>query len=891
MANLSTPTGFWRALIKPRQLLQILLWPVLCGCMAGAMWVLVEQRAESERQRVEQAVLGRAAALSRAVAKSVARSVAHVDELSEDLRWHWEEHSRDGIRNALAHNTEFARQWLSFVGIADRNGRVVSSNAAQRSLPSLADDASFRYHREHATRALLIGAVASGEPAIVFSRRLERPGGAFDGVLVLHVRPSYLTSFYDEASFGKGGYLAIRGANAVLYAANVGGLDVERPLPEAWPVPGTAAGTRILQEPARLLAWQPVGAYPMLVVVGLAADEAMAPYRGAPLAYRRSAKVASWLLAVAALVGTLGAIMLVHRRQLSQEIRDAYRLATEGANEGFFFLRALYDQHGAIEDFIIEDCNRTGAALGGVERAQLIGLRLSDLPRISDLMTAAEIPSQLAIGRMAMQMGIVEDEWTAAATSSFRGLWLHRTIRRVGSGLALTMRDVSAAKGHEKKMLALAHEDTVTKLPNRHWLLAFLPCALARARQNNWQLAVFFIDIDNFKQVNDTLGHGAGDALLHVAGMRLKAELRPGDSMARLGGDEFTIVLEHIASAGDAQLVAARIVEALSHPIELGSGTAKIGSSIGISLFPGDGEDVDTLLRHADIAMYAAKAAGKGRYCFFEREQYQSMMDRIDTQVALERAVRNGQFVMYYQPRLSSDSGAICGMEALVRWQHPERGLLAPKEFIGLAESSGLIVLLGKLVMEMVCAQIEQWIEMNLPLVPVSFNVSASEFNHGDVRSQLARCIERHHLHPDELEIELTESTLVDEKGDAMNALADIRKMGVKCLVDDFGTGFSSLSQLQRLDTDILKIDQSFTAQLGRTKKAETFFRAIVSMADALEMGVVAEGVETIEQLHLLQLLGCKEVQGYYMCPPVPGPRMAELLRKRFMMTREGVLL
>ncbi len=437
----------------------------------------------------------------------------------------------------------------------------------------------------------------------------------------------------------------------------------------------------------------------------------------------------------------------------------------------------------------------------------------------------------------------------------------------------------------------MAHEDTLTKLPNRHWLMAFLPSALARARQNQRQLAVFFIDIDNFKQVNDMLGHGAGDALLHVAAMRLQAELRPGDSLARLGGDEFTIVLEQIGDAGDAKLVAARIVEALRHPIELGSGTATVGSSIGISLYPGDGEDVDTLLRHADIAMYAAKAAGKGRFCFFQREQYQSMMERIETQVALESAVRNDQFVMYYQPRLSSDSGKICGMEALVRWQHPVRGLLAPKEFIALAESSGLIVTLGKLVMEMVCAQIEQWVQMKLPLVPVSFNVSAFEFNNGDVRTQLALCIERHHLHPDEVEIELTESTLVDDKGGAISSLAAIRKMGVKCLVDDFGTGFSSLSQLQRLDTDILKIDQSFTAQLGRTKKAETFFRAIVSMADALEMGVVAEGVETIEQLHLLQLLGCKEVQGYYMCPPVPGPVMATLLAKRFMMTREGVLL
>jgi diguanylate cyclase (GGDEF)-like protein len=887
MADVSLPTGFLRALIRPRQLLQILLWPAFCACLAGLMWLHVEQRADSDRLRIDKAMLTQVAALAHTAAKGVSLSVAQVDQLSTALRWHWEEHGRHSAHDALSHNTEFVRQWLGLVGITDSGGRVVSSNNAARAPASLAGETYFHYHREHPDRTLHIDASEDdgGRPIIAFSRRLERPEGVFDGVLVLHVRPSYLISFYDESGFGKGGSLAVRGTGGKLYATSAAGQH------HPWPLQGMAAGTRIESDPTRLLAWQQAGGYPMLVVVGLPTDDALAAYRGVALAYTRSARAASALLAIVGLSGMLAALMLLRRQLLSQEIRDAYRLATEAANEGFFFLRALHGKKGSIDDFLIEDCNRNGAALGGVEPVQLIGLRLSDLPRISDLMTVAEMPYQIAIGRKAMQLGILEDEWTASAQSSFRGLWLHRTIRRVGGGLAVTLRDVSAAKAHEKTLQALAYEDVVTKLPNRHWLLTFLPCALGRARQHCWQLAVFFIDIDNFKQVNDTLGHGAGDALLHVAGMRLKAELRPGDSMARLGGDEFTIVLEQITNAGDAQLVAARIVEALRNPFDLGGSTVQIGTSIGISLYPGDGEDVDTLLRHADIAMYAAKAAGKGRYCFFEREQYQTMRDRIDTQLALERAVRTDQFVMYYQPRLSSDSGAICGMEALVRWQHPERGLLSPKEFIALAESSGLIVMLGKMVMEMVCAQIEQWMDMKLPLVPVSFNVSAFEFNHGDVRTQLARCIERHHLRPDELEIELTESTLVDDTGDAINALAAIRKMGVKCLVDDFGTGFSSLSQLQRLDTDILKIDQSFTAQLGRTKKAETFFRAIVSMADALEMGVVAEGVETIEQLRLLQLLGCKEVQGYYMCPPVPGPKMAELLRKRFMMTREGALL
>ncbi|MBC7858517.1 MAG: EAL domain-containing protein, partial [Burkholderiaceae bacterium] len=642
---------------------------------------------------------------------------------------------------------------------------------------------------------------------------------------------------------------------------------------------------------ARLVAWQQLTPYPLFVVIGLAESEALVQYRMMAANYLDGAAAATWFLFFSALAGTAAALRLVWRKQQAQEIRDAYRLATEGANEGFYFLRALKDETGEIVDFLVEDCNETGAAFGNVTREQMIGMRLSDGPRVSAIIRPVDLSRLLQIGREAMADGLYEDEWEAAPASPFRGLWLYRRLVRVGDGLAVTIRDISAAKAHEKSLLSMAHEDALTKLPNRHWLTSFLPEALERARRNQDVLALFFIDIDNFKQVNDTLGHAAGDTLLQVAARRLKSELRPGDSLARLGGDEFTVVLEDVDGARGAGLVAGRIVDRFRQPIELDAGKALVGTSIGISLFPADGDEVDTLFRRADIAMYAAKAAGKGRYHFYQPEQYEKLMARMRGEQEFAQAVREDQFLMHYQPRLSSGSGAICGIEALVRWRHPARGLLAPKEFIGLAESTGLIVGLGALVMDKVCRQVALWRAMRLPMVPVSFNMSASELNNGDIEGRLAQCLARHHLDPESIEIELTETTILDDKTASMRTLAAIRASGVKFLVDDFGTGYSSLSQLQRLDTDVLKIDQCFAAELGRTPKAETFFKAMVSMAHALGMGVVAEGVETPQQLHMLQALDCNELQGYYLCPPVAPDAMEALLRKRLLMTPAGVLL
>lgn len=903
MAGLSPPDGFWRAVFKRRHLFQIAMWPLFCAAMTAVLWGLVFTKLEADRRRIEGSMFNQAVALSRAVAKGLSLSLMHVDELSKSLQSRWEHAKTVSNLSELAQYSALDRQSLTFIGILDKTGQVVIGSTDTSRLGGFGDEDYFLFHKNQLDRTLQIrrnptARTAGGVPAIEFTRRLDGPDGSFDGVVVVSVRPAYLTGFYDEASFGKRGYLGIRDIDGELLAASMSGKEVFKALLHEAPFRTERNGSRLLANPhwlgskeKGLVAWQQIAPYPLVVIIGLAEDEILMQYRMMAANYINGAAAASWFLLVSALAGTLLTMLLIWRKQQTREIREAYRFATEGANEGFFFLRAVRDKAGDVVDFVIEDCNQTGAALGGVRPDQLIGSPLSALPNITDFVLPADVPSQVLIGRKAMDEGVYQDEWAAPAASDFRGLWLDRKMVRIGNGLAVTLRDISAAKAHERNLLTMAHEDALTKLPNRHWLMSFLPGALARARENGGQVALFFIDIDNFKHVNDTLGHAAGDALLHVAAMRLKSELRPGDSLARLGGDEFTIVLEYIAEARDARLVAERIVDSFKHPIELSGGKAFVGSSIGISLFPEHGEDIDTLLRHADIAMYAAKAAGKGRYCFYENQQYQSLMNRINSQIALENALKHDQFVMYYQPRLSSKSGEICGIEALVRWQNPERGLLSPIEFIALAESTGLILRLGKLVMEKVCAQVEQWEGMHLPMVPVSFNVSASEFNQGDVKGSLALCLERHHIKPASIELELTETMLVDDKGDAANVLAAIRSMGVKCLVDDFGTGFSSLSQLQRFDTDVLKIDQSFTAQLGRTKKAETFFRAIVSMAHALEMGVVAEGVETIEQLRLSRMLGCEEVQGYYICPPVPAAEMASLLRRRFMMNADGVMI
>jgi len=565
---------------------------------------------------------------------------------------------------------------------------------------------------------------------------------------------------------------------------------------------------------------------------------------------------------------------LISRDQKQREVRQAYRVATEAAREGFFMVRPLRDDAGEIYDFLLEDCNERGAAYYGATTAELIGSRFSDSSH------GEAFDKVLALYRQALESGFHEGEEQVPPGNPLKPAWIHRRIVRTGDGLAVTLRDISDLKAQEEALSQLANSDAVTRLPNRHWMMRYLPVAMRGTRIERTRLALLFIDLDDFKNINDTLGHSAGDELLRQVAFRLRSVIRPQDSVVRLGGDEFTVVLERVATDDDISQIADRILGALGEPFALGAdGFYSVPGTIGISVFPQDGEDEQTLLKHADIAMYAAKAAGKGHYLFYTPRLSATLVARLNLEQALRQAIAAGQFILYYQPRVDTRTGALRGMEALLRWIHPERGLVGPQEFIPVTEETGLIVPLGEQVIDMACAQLAAWRRQQLPLVPVSINISPRQFNQGRLSAYIATAMARYGIDAKLLEIEVTESCMIGDDPGARSELRALEALGVTLLVDDFGTGYSSLSQLQRLDLDALKVDRSFTAQLGHGEEGEVLFRAILSMAQVLNMTVVAEGVETEEQLSILQTLACNEIQGFLIAPPLPADEIPALLR------------
>jgi predicted signal transduction protein with EAL and GGDEF domain len=373
--------------------------------------------------------------------------------------------------------------------------------------------------------------------------------------------------------------------------------------------------------------------------------------------------------------------------------------------------------------------------------------------------------------------------------------------------------------------------------------------------------------------------------LLGAAAARLKAVIGPEDNIARLGGDEFTIIVEAAQTRDEVVAAAERVIDALRSPFVLGTGQCQyfVHATVGVSLFPEDGANGATLLKHADIAMYAAKESGKGTYRFFDPGMERRLVTRLNRESELKLAIERHELVLHYQPRVKSDTGEITSMEALVRWTHPVLGLIPPNDFIPMAEETGLIVPLGTEVIRMACAQQALWKEQGLAVVPVSVNVSARQIDTGVVSVVLAEALKANALEGSLLEVEVTESATVTEDGMAVTELAAIQKAGIKVYVDDFGTGFSCLAQLKRLDMDGLKVDRAFTSQLLNSPEDAALFQAIVSMAHALGMRVVGEGVETAEQLAALQSLSCEEVQGYFISRPVPAANAAHFLQKRFL--------
>jgi diguanylate cyclase (GGDEF)-like protein len=426
------------------------------------------------------------------------------------------------------------------------------------------------------------------------------------------------------------------------------------------------------------------------------------------------------------------------------------------------------------------------------------------------------------------------------------------------------MHDISERKRFESELAHQATHDALTGLPNRVLLLDRLEQALQRARRHHKRVAVLFLDLDRFKVVNDSLGHSVGDRLLVSIAERLGTVVRPGDTIARFGGDEFVVLCEDLETQADAVAVAERVNAVISGPFEIDDAEVFVGVSIGIA-FPDDIEaEAGTLIRDADAAMYRAKERGRARYEVFDNQMRASAVDRLDIENALRRAQERRELRVFYQPIISLDTGAITGVEALIRWEHPERGLLNPIEFIQIAEETGLIVPMGAWVLDHACRQIMRWQAQIPDLGPlkISVNLSGRQLGHPNLVADVKAIITETHINPSQVELEITESVLMDDVEMSEDTLGQLKKLGVKLVVDDFGTGYSSLSYLRRFPVDVLKVDRSFVDGLGTDPSDSAIVTAIITLAHTLGLRAVAEGVETDTQLAELRNLSCDMARG-----------------------------
>ncbi len=522
------------------------------------------------------------------------------------------------------------------------------------------------------------------------------------------------------------------------------------------------------------------------------------------------------------------------------------------------------------------DVNETACRLLGYTRQELLNLGPADLG-VGTHEQLREIYNALIAGTdgglCEVQLRRKDGSWLAVE--------LFRRAQRVGAGWVVVSvaRDISERIEARQRLQQLAHFDPLTGLPNRTLFYQMLQKALHEAAENQWLLAVLFIDLDHFKKVNDTRGHVIGDELLRQFGNRLAQCVRTGDTVGRLGGDEFALVLMMPEGQQGAVAVANKIREILDEPFDLRGYEIAVTASIGITVFPDDAADPETLIKYADTAMYQAKEAGRNAYRFFTSGMNKRVLAWLELENALRKALDNEEFVLYYQPKVRIDTGRITGVEALLRWNRPGYGMVPPSEFIPVLEETGLIVPVGSWAIEAACKQIASWTGSPGGPVQISVNVSGRQFAEASLESVVVGAINRHGIEADFLELEITESSLMSNAERTVSILQNLKARGIRISIDDFGTGYSSLAYLKRFPIDKLKIDIAFIRDVTTNPDDAAIALAIIRMAHSLKLDVVAEGVETAMQLAYLRRHHCDHMQGYYFSRPVPVLELEQMLR------------
>ena len=777
---------------------------------------------------------------------------------------------------------------LGDLRVADRQGRVsIAVGATARETTSIADRPYFTHLRDSPNSGLVIfGPVVgriTGKWVLVLARRLEDAHGDFAGVVYTAIDVASVsqtlasidlgdlgsvTVYKYDLSHDDSGTIVARHAKGIRPDDSIGSTAMSaelRSLLHAGRTSATYHARSGLDHVLRTFYYRWVPDQPLIVVVGLADHDFLSEWR-------REAMI---LIALAIAFGlvTITATWALNRWWKRREADTALASGVfHTTQEGIMITDA---------DGQILSVNPAFSQITGYSADEAIGndTRLLASKRHDRAFFAAMWRQLLEGGRWQGEI------WNRRKNGEVYLNLLNITALHGTSGevqkFVAVFSDVTELRQKDDQLKRMAYQDSLTGLPNRLLLADRLGQSIEQAKRGHTKVALLFIDLDNFKVVNDSLGHNVGDTLLRLVAERLQSSLRKGDTIARAGGDEFVVICPEVHGGAEVAEVAEKLIAQLAVPFRLGHTPVRVGASIGLALFPGDGEDLTTLMMAADTAMYRAKADGRNSFRFFDASMMSAAVERLQLESALRRALASGEFELHYQPKIDLRTGLVLGSEALIRWNSKDRGLISPTAFIPAAEEMGLIGEIGDWVLAEACRQLRDWKNQGLPPLSVAVNVSARQFLQNTFADLVEAHLAKHALDPSLLEIELTESTVMTQPDRVIDQLLRLRSIGLSVAIDDFGTGYSSLSYLKKLPLKTIKIDRSFVHDVDSDADNQAIVSAILGLAGSLGMSVVAEGVETEGEERCLKAAGCAMAQGYRYAKPLPAADFVTWLADR----------
>jgi diguanylate cyclase (GGDEF)-like protein len=851
--------------------------PLFTLLLLAVIWGATFHFVENEHQAARAAALESVQELIETYEAQVARSVNGIEQTLKVLKYAAERKGQAGALPELNAHGLLPSGLVFAVSLADAQGSIVASNP--RAAPaSVAHETYFRFHKEARTATTYVAQTmhdgANKDWHLHFSRRLENETGHFTGIAIVEVDPAYFTSAYEHARQGDKGMLGVVGADGVVRSMRIGdkvswGQQVDYRMMEKNYIPFASPWDSV----QRYTAMRPLRGYSLSVFAGLAEDEQMAGFRKQRADHLWEAAIASGLLLMAATMAWLWTWQGAKTRRRIRRAQETYAAASEANMDAFFVLRAIRNGDGVIIDFKFSAVNPRAQQLTGRSKIELMSQTF-----------CAFLPASRHNGMFERLVQItseggVHQEEAQSLMPQFQADWLHWQVVGVEGGVVAIVRDISERMRNEARIVHMAHHDTLTGLPNRSLIADRLQQAVLHAERQGQSVLVAFIDLDSFKLVNDTLGHNAGDELLKVVAGRMVDCVRRNDTVGRFGGDEFVLVLPHV-DENPASLVPLleKILAAVIEPIVLEGHRMQVSCSIGAAVYPRDGRDADTLMMHADMAMYRAKESGKNNCQFYTHEMNATLEEKLALMDGLRKALDENQLRLLYQPKVDLATGGIFGVEALLRWDHPERGTISPDQFIPLAEECGMILPIGEWVLREACRQARSWQDKGMAPVSMSVNVSPRQFEDVRLVSRVENALRDSGLDPRWLELEVTESLIMRDVTQSVAKMRELEAMGIALSIDDFGTGYSSLAALKSFPISRLKIDKSFVRDLASSEDDQAIARAIISMSHQLHMRVIAEGVETEQQRSFLQKNGCDEVQGYLFGKPMMPEQLAAML-------------